>query len=49
MSTVSQANPARARNRLAVMLPRESQVPTEGWPARKSRFTGLGRIKKHLH
>ena len=30
MSTVSQAKPARAMNRAAVMLPRDSQVPTAG-------------------
>src|SRR5262245_16313469 len=44
MSTVSQAKPARARKREAVMLPRESQVPTAGLPWRRARLTGLGRI-----
>jgi hypothetical protein len=29
-------------NRAAVTLPRESQVPTCGWPARNARLTGLG-------
>src|SRR5438552_13461218 len=45
MSTVSQANPARAINRAAVILPSESHVPTDGWPAFKARLTGLGRIR----
>ena len=44
MSTVSQAKPARARNRAAVMLPSDSQVPTDGLPSRRVRFTGFGRI-----
>ena len=48
MSTVSQANPARARNRLAMMLPSDNQVPTLGRPACKSRFTGLGRMNGPL-
>src|SRR4051794_2705506 len=30
--------------RVAVMLPRESQVPTEGLPALRPCLTGLGRI-----
>ncbi len=33
ISTVSQAKPARAMKRAAVMLPSDSQVPTDGWPA----------------
>jgi hypothetical protein len=44
MSTVSQANPARAMNRAATMLPSDSQVPTDGWPAFNARLTGLGRM-----
>src|SRR5712691_9486693 len=44
MSTVSHANPALARKRAAVMLPSESQVPTEGCPALNARLTGLGRM-----
>jgi hypothetical protein len=30
ISTVSQANPARARNRAAVILPSDSQLPNAG-------------------
>ena len=41
---LGQANPARARNREAVMLPSDSQVPTLGLPARRSRLTGFGRM-----
>ena len=44
ISTVSQWKPARARNRAAGMLPSDSQVPTDGWPALRARLTGLGRI-----
>ncbi len=44
MSTVSQANPARAMNRAAVMLPSDSQVPTDACPAFNARFTGFGRM-----
>src|SRR5579871_567851 len=44
MSTVSHANPDRARNREAVMLPSDNQVPTAGFPSRSARFTGLARI-----
>ncbi len=43
-STVSQSNPARARNRAAVMLPSESHVPTLGLPAFRSFLTGLVRM-----
>src|SRR5581483_11735763 len=45
ISTVSQAKPARAIKRAAVMLPSDSQVPTEGWPAFRSCLTGLARMK----
>src|SRR6185437_15789432 len=45
MSTVSQAKPARARKREAVMLPSDSQVPTDDWPAFNARLTGLARIR----
>src|SRR5258708_3067190 len=31
--------------RAAVMLPRESQVPTEGWPAFRASLTGLARMQ----
>src|SRR5947209_14319194 len=44
MSTVSHANPARAMNRAAVMLPSDSHVPTEGWPALRAFLTGFARI-----
>src|SRR5437763_4137213 len=44
ISTVSQAKPARARKRAAVMLPRDSQVPTEGCPPLSACLTGLGRM-----
>src|SRR5437868_1465743 len=44
MSTVSQAKPARARKRAAVMLPSDSHVPTAGWPARSAFLTGFARI-----
>ena len=44
MSTVSQAKPARAMKRAAVMLPSDSQVPTAGCPSFNARLTGLGRI-----
>src|SRR5437868_4961549 len=46
ISTVSQAQPARARKREAVMLPSDSQVPTDGSPALRARLTGLARMKK---
>src|SRR5579884_3243243 len=44
MSTVSQAKPARARKRAAVMLPSDNQVPTEGRPSSNARFTALARM-----
>src|SRR5262249_54391543 len=44
MSTVSQANPARAMKRAAVMLPRDSQVPIAGWPVLSTALTGLERM-----
>jgi hypothetical protein len=34
-----------ARKRLAVMLPSESQVPTDVWPALRARLTELGRMR----
>ena len=40
--------PERAMKREAVMLPRDSQVPTEGWPALSARLTGFGRIRFSL-
>ncbi len=43
-STVSQAKPARARKRAAVMLPSDSQVPTDASPAFNALLTGLGRM-----
>src|SRR5438477_243855 len=45
MSVVSQAKPARAMKRAAVMLPSDNHVPTEGLPSRRARLTGLGRMK----
>jgi len=45
MSVVNQANPARAMNRAAVMLPSDNQVPTLGLPSLRARLTGLGRMK----
>ena len=45
MSTVSQAKPLRARKRDAVMLPSDSQVPTDGRPAFNACLTGLGRMR----
>ena len=42
MSTVSQANPARAMNRAAVTLPSDSQVPTAGLPAQEKLLDGIG-------
>src|SRR5207248_152243 len=47
MSTVSQAKPARARKRAAVMLPRDSQVPKEGLPACRACLTGFFRMVLH--
>src|SRR4051812_40927800 len=44
MSTVIQEKPVRAMKRAAVMLPSDSQVPTEGWPAFNARLTVLGRM-----
>src|SRR6266851_6239699 len=44
MSTVNQANPDRAKNRAAVMLPSDNHVPTDGWPAFKDRLTGFARM-----
>src|SRR5438067_1331555 len=44
ISTFSQANPLRARNRAAVMDPRDNHVPTDGCPSRRARLTGLARI-----
>src|SRR5437773_4280264 len=41
MSTVSQGSPTRAMNRAAAMLPKESQVPIWGFPARNARLTGF--------
>jgi hypothetical protein len=45
VSTVSHAQPARARNRAAVMLPSDSQEPTDGCPDFNARLTGLGRME----
>src|SRR4051812_16705254 len=44
MSTVSQAKPTRARKRAAVMLPSDSQVPTDGWPDLRACLTVLVRM-----
>src|SRR6516164_5546797 len=44
ISTVSQAKPARAMKRAAVMLPSDSQVPTDGRPALSACLTGLARM-----
>src|SRR5262249_39211497 len=44
MSTVSQEKPARARNRAAVMLPNDSQVPAGGSPFGRARLRGLARM-----
>src|SRR5690349_21816166 len=49
MSTVNHAKPVRAMKRAAVMLARDSQVPTDGWPAFKARLTGLGRMQSPPH
>src|SRR5438876_786124 len=46
MSTVSQAQPARAMNRDAVIEPSDSQVPIAGSPALRARLTGLGRMRQ---
>src|SRR5262245_24264626 len=48
MSTVTQAKPARAMNRAAVMLPSESHVPTDGSPALRARLTELARMVENL-
>src|SRR5262249_13036804 len=45
MSTVSQEKPQRARKRDAVMLPSDSQVPTDALPAFRAAVTALERIK----
>src|SRR5262249_34720339 len=45
ISTLSQAKPARARKRAAVMLPSDSHVPTDGWPAFNARLTALDRME----
>ena len=37
-----------SRNRAAVMLPSDSQVPTTGFPSFNSRLTGLERIERPL-
>src|SRR5579883_140944 len=44
ISTVSQSKPARARNRAAVILPRDNHVPTVGLPAFRRRLTVFVRI-----
>src|SRR3954468_23710362 len=46
ISTVSQAKPDRARNGDAVILPRDSQVPTCGLPAFSAFLTGLLRMTR---
>src|SRR5204863_4508003 len=42
----SQSKPVRARNRAATMLPSDNQVPTAGFPAKRSFLTGFARMAK---
>src|SRR2546423_389227 len=48
ISTVSQEKPARAMKRVAVILPSDNQVPTDGSPFLSARLTGFVRMESSI-